>query len=265
MEAFSFSLPAGGEACPMSLYEDDALGRKAICSGCYAQIGRYGMDNVLSAQWIRYLWLKEKLASEAGTTEFVDLMVRAIQKDCSNRYFRWMDSGDLFSPAFVDAITAIVRRTPRVYHWIPTRSWRVFENAWATPTVNMLDVASPAKWRDSFLALLKLPNIAVRPSALHVGAPAPEVLPFSAGSGVAESSQRDLPGPGTLCPKSVNGGSCESNGCRSCWDKNGGAIYYLVHGWQGRKTLADVNAGKLPARRAAIKNKFTALTVGGRA
>src|SRR5690606_15714963 len=71
MSAWSFSLPAL-QTCPFSRYDDPSY----ICSSCYALLGRYTMPNVLNAQWIRYIWIKENL--ENNPREVVNTLTESI-------------------------------------------------------------------------------------------------------------------------------------------------------------------------------------------
>lgn len=120
MDCWSFSLPAGKEgACPMST-------KGGICKSCYAKGSRYILDNVARAQWTRFEWLKALLQTEEGRASFILIMVEALNKNVSNSYFRWFDSGDFFSPHLIDCVGEICRQTPNIRHWIPTRVYWPF-------------------------------------------------------------------------------------------------------------------------------------------
>jgi len=97
----SWGLPAK-EACPYALG-----GHGSICGVCYADKGSYTQyPGVKRAQRARFAWVRECLKTEAGTDEFVRVMVDAIGRTRDRatggpaEYFRVHDSGDLFSPAY---------------------------------------------------------------------------------------------------------------------------------------------------------------------
>ena len=119
-------------------------------------------------------------------------------------------------------------------------------------------VSAKEKWLKMYGSLNSLPNVTVRPSALYLDDLAPQIKGFSLGSGVLSE-----PAEGRwMCPKSTEGGSCESTGCRHCWESPTESVYYLVHGHLGKHKLHDIAAGVIPVRRAATKEKFAQLTVG---
>ena len=236
MDCHSLSLPAQ-DSCPGAVF-----GEGAICQGCYASIGRYCSVNVLNAQWIRYMWLRQNLRTIKGSWEIITTMVNAIH-DTKTEYFRFFDSGDVFSVKMAWAIRRICELTPSVKYWMPTRSWHL-----------------KSSLGEATKSLGKVPNLVVRPSALYVNKTAPSISGMPKGSGVVDLTTSKLVQQ-YLCPKSVNGGSCESNKCRSCWDAPDRPVYYLNHGWQGRKKMPDVSVGKIPALRGEFRKKFTQLTV----
>jgi hypothetical protein len=51
-------------------------------------------------------------------SDWVDVMVAELDND---RYFRWFDSGDLYSLALAEKVLEVMRRTPWCNHWLPTR------------------------------------------------------------------------------------------------------------------------------------------------
>jgi hypothetical protein len=250
MGCYSFSIPAG-DSCPMAVYEPSVDGKDSICGGCYAQIGRYGMPNVADAQWIRFMWLRENLKTENGRIEIFEYFREALQTHVKINgmsgmgYFRGHDSGDFFSPAYVDIWIRLCSNFPGIKFWFPTRSYH-----------------KPGKLTDAVKQLAKLPNVIVRPSALWVDTDAPQVPGFAIGSGVVTTLEGN--DQRMLCPKTTNGGTCESNSCRTCWNFSTEAVYYYVHGAYGRHKLANVNAGKYPANRLAQRTKFTQLSIQGR-
>jgi len=262
MGCYSWSIPAG-HSCPSAVY-----GAGTICESCYALINRYGMDNVADAQWIRYVWTKHCLKHDPQL--WIDTMAVNIIKVCTSGkhatpYFRWHDSGDLFSVAYIDAIRQVCEQTPEIDHWIPTRGWQVKRKPIAHPYDG--SVYRAIGWHQSLQCLADRPNVCVRSSALDFNSPAPST-PYGPGSSAYDDSASVSDGMVTLdgarhhaCPKSTtDGGTCAACNCRRCWDTDGGDVAYYVHGWQGRHTAGHLSdAGQ--AKRTERKARFTGITI----
>jgi hypothetical protein len=65
-------------------------------------------------------------SNQSFVTAFAYVLNHRLEHDKSqgrkdHRYFRWFDSGDLQSRKHAYIIAAIVRQTPNVSHWLPTR------------------------------------------------------------------------------------------------------------------------------------------------
>lgn len=236
MDAWSFSLPAGKDgSCPLMVDGPDT-----ICGGCYAMINRYNMPSVLEAQWARLLWIKDLIAKQR-VQEFVDLMTHAISVHVgANQYFRVHDSGDFFHPEYIGAWHKICANLPHIKFWFPTRSYLAKGNSWV----------------GEFAKLNSLPNVTVRPSALKYNQGAPDLKGFAQGTSVFtdyDSFDRGL--TNKVCPKTIKGGTCSTNNCRTCWDSPEYSVAYYIHGFIGRK--------RPPVISDKIKN--TRLTIKGRA
>ena len=207
----SWSLPAGF-SCPGATKD-----KESPCAHCYASQGMYLLDTTARAQWIRFQWTRDCLKTAEGRQTWISTMAEAIRAT-GTKYFRWHDSGDLFSPAYVKAVAEVCPLTPSVCHWLATQSFNV-------PT---LDGAIREH-------LLPLPNVVVRPSVARMDAfpPRRRSIGYAAGAtvytakGNAHKSVR-------LCPKSTLGGSCASNDCRLCWNAPTVPVGYLVHGIGGK-------------------------------
>jgi hypothetical protein len=243
MACYSFSLPAGPNgACPLSV-----TGEGTICGSCYAMINRYNMPNVLDAQYLRFAWVKDCLArwESGGKKDFVDRMTQAISEAGSKGgtpYFRWFDSGDFFHPLLIEGCHEVCKALPLISFWFPTRVWfKGTSDSWAVP----------------LRKLANLPNVVVRPSAISFDDPPPRVKGLGAGTTAISTEDGVF---GQLCPKTVNGGDCESNGCRSCWDVHS-QISYLVHGTQGRSTPANAMSDNIQNKRKEYKATYASLTI----
>lgn len=197
MPAPTFSLPAGkgaGKACPWSMMD----GHDAICDSCYAQKGNYRYSLVANATSIRFQWTLESMATSDGIDAWVTTMADAIHAT-GTRYFRWHDSGDIFSPVYAHMIWRVIKATPDVKHWIPTRAWRA-------PWANILELIAAE------------PNATVRPSALHFNELPPVISGLHAGSGAGHESN---------CPAPSQGNACRD--CRRCWNDQNTVILYHKH------------------------------------
>lgn len=194
------------ETCPGSIGADGAL--VAACSGCYATTGNYVFDNVKAPRaenkedWKRDSWVSD--------------MVSALD---SQRYFRWFDSGDMYSVALAEKMLEVMTLTPWVKHWLPTR------------------MAKFAKFADVISRMQALPNVVVRFSSDSVDGV------FDARHGSVIIPDADSAPSGTkVCEAYKNDGKC--NGCRACYDKNIPVIAYPAHGKKMAKVIRILNNRK---------------------
>jgi hypothetical protein len=230
MPGMSWSLPAGNVqmgvaegTCPGAV-----PGEGSTCFGCYANPesvklsksgkpmrrgGNYDRFSVRRAQSARRSWTLDCLSTKEGRDTWVAVMTAAVtwgsrlQSGTPNAssprqpWFRWHDSGDVFSPRYADMINAVCANLPDVRFWLPTRSWH------NTPRILR-----------QLVVLAELPNVAVRPSALKLQEDAPRIDGLDAGTGVKSD--------GYNCPASSQGNACLS--CRKCWSKEA-PVYYHLH------------------------------------
>lgn len=190
------------ETCPGSIESPGVL--VDACKGCYATTGNYNYPNVKAprahnkADWQRIDW--------------VDDMVKELDSD---RYFRWFDSGDIYTLALAEKILEVMQRTPWVNHWLPTRMHKF------------------PKFRHVLEQMQALPNVSVRFSSDSVIG---EYIPGLHGSviGPDVESFQDQPGV-SLCRAYENLGKC--SGCRACWDKSVPVIAYPAHGQKMAKII----------------------------
>lgn len=190
MPGRSWSLPAGS-TCPGSR---DKTGEVIpVCKACYAKTGNYTYPVPRAARefnrkdWKRDTWVEE--------------MIKELSMDS---YFRWFDSGDVYHPKLAEKILMVIKGTPDVKHWIPTRSHTV-------PKIRAI------------LELINLePNAVVRYSSDSITGEfdhehGSTVIPFI-----------DWPTTASVCPSSLQEGKCGT--CRKCWDKLTPVIAYVGHG-----------------------------------
>ena len=206
MPCRSWSLEAL-DTCPASKDKHGEL--VPACRGCYATTGNYRFPNVKAPRvHNKKDWQRD---------EWVDEMVAALDND---RYFRWFDSGDMYSLALAKKIKQVVTRTPWCRHWIPTRMHKF------------------AKFAKVLAALESLPNVVVRYSSDGIRG---EVVPNVYNSSTIVPTIED----GeylkfTVCMAGTRSGKCGD--CRSCWDKQVKVVAYPAHGVKMKAQLKDIIA-----------------------
>jgi len=191
------------ETCPASKGSDGEL--VPACKGCYAVGGNYRFKNVKEARshnkkdWQRSEWVAD--------------MIEELDSD---RYFRWFDSGDMYSLALAEKMYEICKATPWTKHWIPTRMHKF------------------KKFRDVIDRLNALDNVVVRLSSDGINGEIIEdaeysstIIPFIDSVTVA-----------TICNAPLQDGKCKK--CRLCWDKSTKVIAYAGHGAKMKKQQREL-------------------------
>jgi hypothetical protein len=190
------------ETCPGAKNDDGSL--VLACQGCYATTGNYRYPCVKKA--------RSENKEAWKSPEWVELMVSTLQND---RYFRWFDSGDMYSYALAEKIYEVMVKTPWCNHWLPTRMNKF----------------------DKFVPLIEkmnsLNNVVVRFSSDSItgqyigGLHGSVIIPKT----VVDESV-------FVCKSSENKGQC--SGCRACWSKNVKVIGYRPHGQKMEKVLSNL-------------------------
>lgn len=193
------------DTCPGSVAAPGEL--VDACKGCYATTGNYNYPNVKAPR----LSNKEDWQRETWT----DDMVMALDSD---RYFRWFDSGDMYTLALAEKILEVMQRTPWVRHWLPTR------------------MAKFPKFRAVLRAMRQLDNVSVRFSSDSVLG---EYIDGTHGSVIIPTPDKATKGM-TICEAYSRAGKC--SGCRACWDKNVNVIAYPAHGVKMAKVIRIATA-----------------------
>lgn len=187
------------DTCPGSVGDNGKL--VPACSGCYATTGNYNYPNVKAPRihnredWQRDAWVAD--------------MVQALD---SHRYFRWFDSGDMYSIGLAEKILQVMKATPWVKHWLPTR------------------MAKFEKFKPVLDAMQALDNVLVRFSADTV-----DGTHTDAHGSIIVPTADDVPDNATLCEAYSREGKC--SGCRACWDKTVKVIAYPAHGKKMAKVI----------------------------
>lgn len=188
------------ETCPGSIGADGEL--VAACSGCYATTGCYNFKDTKAVR------ADNKAAwQEAG---WVDTMVAALRKQS---YFRWFDSGDMYSLSLAFKMYEVMVATPHVKHWLPTR------------------MAKFPKFQSILAKMAALPNVVVRFSSDAVDG---TFTPGVHGSTILPDAT-SVPAGVTLCRAYENGGKC--SGCRACYSKDVAVVGYPAHGRKMAKVI----------------------------
>jgi len=188
MPSSSYSLPANKCIKGSKLRQI----KGTVCSGCYALKGNYvRYPKIVEAQERRLLSITKN--------EWINAMVYIInnKKDIKNSgVFRWHDSGDLQSLEHFDKILSVVRQTPAIKHWLPTKESEFIKNYKG-----------------------KIPgNIVIRLSGTMIDGKKPI---YSHTSTVVTDKSK------ATCRSFDNEGMCGD--CRKCWDKNISNVSYLAH------------------------------------
>jgi hypothetical protein len=188
------------ETCPGSVGADGAL--VAACSGCYATTGCYNFKGTKAVR------ADNKAAwQEAG---WVGTMTNALAKQ---RFFRWFDSGDMYSLQLAEKMLEVMVATPNTKHWLPTRMHKF------------------PKFQAIIAKMAALDNVMVRPSSDAVdgsytkGVHGSTIIP----EGMA------VPAGVKACTAPTTGGKC--SGCRACYDKSVPVVGYIAHGRKMAKVI----------------------------
>jgi len=191
MPGFSISLSTS--KCKMGSKLRKVKG--SVCENCYACKGRYLFNNVTVAHARRL----EALSNP----QWIEAMVFMINKRAAKSpEFRWHDSGDLQSMDHLQTILKVVRQTPTVKHWLPTKEYKLISQFLREGGV------FPE-------------NVCVRVS-----------MPMT---GQGPNQYRGLPcstvnsGEGFACPVKNGSETCDTYNCRACWDNEVANIDYSVH------------------------------------
>ena len=163
----------------------------SVCSDCYACKGMYQFPNVGKAQTARI--------NATHDPQWVEAMIVAIGTD---PFFRWHDSGDIYSLEYLEKIIQVVKSTPNTKHWLPTREKSIIR-----------------AWQKKHGDFPK--NIVVRVSATMIDGKLP------AGFANTSSVHKDKPGIGVECKAYTRKGKCGS--CRKCWNPKIQNVSYPLH------------------------------------
>lgn len=188
------------DTCPGS--SDGNGGLVDACQGCYATTGNYRFANVKKPrEFNREDWKRDSWVSD---------MLIALD---SSRYFRFFDSGDMYSLELAEKMLELCTKANWVKFWIPTRMYKF------------------KKFQSVIDKMQSLPNVVVRLSSDSVQGQTIEGLTTS----TIFSDESQLPDNATICKAYEHGGKC--NGCRACYSKDVPLIAYKSHGVKMAKVI----------------------------
>ena len=189
MPSLSYSIPA--DACSKGAKLRKIKG--SVCSKCYALKGNYKRyPNIIKVQY--------KRLNSINNPQWVEAMSYVInnqKKIKTTGVFRWHDSGDLQGVEHLDKILQVVKNTPTIMHWLPTKESQLIKN-----------------YRG------KIPhNIVIRLSGSMIDNDNAPI--YNNTSTVTTDPLK------ATCKSYENDGKCGD--CRKCWDKEIKNISYLFH------------------------------------
>ena len=194
MPCKSWSLPAW-KSCPSARKSD---GKPVdACNYCYALTGAYHFPATIAS--------REHNMEDWKCDDWVSVMVNKIGK---SKFFRWFDSGDVYSLELAEKIYHVMANTENCEHWLPTRMYK---------DSNFVPI---------FEQMNTLPNVVVRYSSDSIKG---ELVQGSVTSTIIESADEFKPSKGeSLCRAFTRKGKCDT--CRACWSKDVSVIKYALHG-----------------------------------
>ena len=200
MPCKSWSLPAW-ETCPSARSEN---GKPVdACAHCYALQGAY--------QWKEATELRAYNLENWKLNTWIEDMVVLITKEGKRNkknLFRWFDSGDIYCLDLALKIEQVIKATPNIRHWIPTRQYK---DKKVKPVLDRIN---------------QLPNAVARFSSDSVKG---VILDSVYNSTITQNANDIKSSKGvSICGAYKRKGKCES--CSACWDKRINTIVYPLHG-----------------------------------
>jgi len=188
MPSLSYSIPANECKKGSKL----RLIAGSVCSTCYALKGNYKRyPAIIQKQYKRLesisnpLWVKAMIFLIQNKKNIQDTGV-----------FRWHDSGDIQNIDHFEKILQVVKATPNIKHWLPTKESQLVKQYKG-----------------------KIPeNLVIRLSGSMIDGKAPI---FANTSVVTTDKDK------ATCRAFENNGKCGT--CRKCWDKNIKNVTYYIH------------------------------------
>jgi len=173
----------------------------SVCYKCYALRAQKRYPSV-NTGWTNNLNKAARLidTDPQRWVRFITFQIRKAYEKTGEAYHRWFDSGDLQSPAMLQAICDVARATPEIRHWLPTRETKIVK-----------DFTGPIP-----------DNLIVR-----ISSPMVDDKPIAAWYWTSTVHSKASEPVGHVCPASKQGNACGS--CRACWSDDVRNISYPLH------------------------------------
>jgi hypothetical protein len=212
MPGLTFALPAG-EGCPTGGKLCNVKG--SVCEGCYGRGGCYMFPD---AKRVR----AENLDFVRQGGDWAGELIRYLTTGKAQPEFRFHDTGDIQSVAYLTDIVRVAKACPNTRFWVPTKEYSIVRQYLA-----MHPEGFPS-------------NLCIRVSAPMIGKPLSE----SAACGLPTSSV-GCAGNGFECPVRDGKEGCDTHKCRACWDTSVANINYHVHGAKAASVAKRQGGGKV--------------------
>lgn len=187
--------------CPASIGADGEL--VDACKGCYATSGNYRFANVKAPrEFNRLAWQEESFTAD---------FIKALHKE---RFFRWFDSGDMYNIKLAEKMLEIMKSTPHVNHWLPTRMHKF------------------KKFHAVIQEMAALPNVAVRLSSDSITGELVNSSVSDLNSTIIPEGEIDSYN-GFICKAFYQDGKCLD--CTACYNKGVKTVAYVGHGVSMKK------------------------------
>ena len=178
----------------------------SVCNVCYATGGRYYAFGTFADSHARKLnaWASDR----ERWLEAMDYILNHSPKIKQEPYFRFFDSGDIYSKEMLDDIATLARDNPDVKFWVPTKEYRLVGDWTKNHTLpeNMVIRVSHRNINHEF-----------SPDELRTHGHVSYVWDPTTGSKTK----------GFVCPAYKQGGRCGT--CRACWNNHVKEVIYKIH------------------------------------
>lgn len=212
MPCRSLGYRAGGKfTCPVGYKLAKVPG--TVCYFCYGAGGQYIMPNVKLAQDRRYKMLKFAMKRTDRQEKWITSLAKVIGR-FRVPYFRWHDTGDLQNELHLNMIMDVIRRTPKIHHWIPTK-----------------ELALVRGWLDEWGEKAYPTNLNIRVSAPRIGQRLKVRKPLTTSSVSDPEGKNTVADPVYPCPATWQHDRTEGKcgKCRGCWTRSVANVDYLLH------------------------------------
>lgn len=202
MPGTSYGIPA--QACHTGAKLHDVP--DSVCSDCYALRGNYIFRDVKRAQDKRLSSVEDErwVVMMTWQLAYAHATGKGRNGEFAAGWHRWHDSGDIQSVEHLAKICEVAKRTPQMWHWLPTREMGIV-----------------AKYVKQGGVIPE--NLCIRVSATMVDGPATKAWPTTS----TVHHKEPVPTNAHECPAPTQGGKCGS--CRACWNRDVPQVSYHKH------------------------------------